>query len=312
VAITVGTHSGTFHADDVLAFALIRTFVDPEATVVRTRDADVLGRCDVVIDVGGVFDPSALRFDHHQATYDGPRSSAGMVLDWLERSGRIDAELARTLRGRVVDYIDAVDTGREPPRMDVPCLARVVEYMGHGLDTPADQHAAFLDASDIARRVVGGVVRGHETTVRARTWVLQAMNAAAAAGRSVIELPQFLPWKDVYFEQGGESHPTWFVLFPQEATWKVVAIPPRNGEFSQKRSLPASWGGKMGEELEAATGVRGATFCHKNRFIAVFTTREGALDALERAGLLRWRAEGESDVSTAARAASVASPLTHR
>jgi uncharacterized UPF0160 family protein len=310
VAITVGTHSGTFHADDVLAFALIRTFVDPEASVVRTRDAEALSRCDVVIDVGGVFDPSSLRFDHHQATYDGPRSSAGMVLDWLERSGRVDGELARALRGRVVDYIDAVDTGREPPRMDVPCLARVVEYMGHGLDTPAAQHAAFLDASDIARRVVGGVVRGHETTVRARGWVLEAMRAAESTGRSVVELPQFLPWKDVYFEQGGEAHPTWFVLFPQEGTWKVVAIPPRNGEFSQKRPLPASWGGKMGEELEAVTGVRGASFCHKNRFIAVFSSREGALEALDRAGLSQWRPEGE--VVVGARPGSGAASLTHR
>ena len=54
MALTVGTHSGTFHADDVLAFALLRVFVDADAVPVRTRDKDKLDACDVVIDVGGV------------------------------------------------------------------------------------------------------------------------------------------------------------------------------------------------------------------------------------------------------------------
>ncbi|HMV68263.1 MAG TPA: MYG1 family protein, partial [Myxococcota bacterium] len=149
MALRVGTHSGTFHADDVLAFALIRAYVDADATVTRSRDLTQLDGCDVVVDVGGVFDPARRRFDHHQGSYAGHRSSAGMVLDWLEAEGHVCAELAAELRARAIDYVDAVDTGAEAPRPDVPCFARLVEALGAGLATPEALHAAFLDAADI-------------------------------------------------------------------------------------------------------------------------------------------------------------------
>ena len=64
-----------------------------------------------------------------------------------------------------------------------------------------------------------------------------------------------------------------------------MAIPPRKGDFGQKRPLPASWAGLSDEALCLATGVDGAMFCHKNRFIAVFETRDNALEAIEVHGL---------------------------
>lgn len=34
--------------------------------LVRTRDPAKLEKCDIVVDVGAVYDPAILRFDHHQ------------------------------------------------------------------------------------------------------------------------------------------------------------------------------------------------------------------------------------------------------
>ncbi len=290
MALTVGTHSGSFHADDVLAFALVRVFVDAEAEVVRTRDAARLDACDVVVDVGGVFDPAARRFDHHQAAYEGPRSSAGMVLDWLESTARVSPDLATHLRHRMVEYVDAVDTGREAPRIDVPCFARIVEAFGEGAETPDAQRAAFLDAADVAQKMVNALRGGHARVVEARAAVRAAMAAAVASGSSIVELERYHPWKPVYFEEEGADHPTDYVLFPSDdGSWKVVGIPPSLGQFEQKRPLPESWAGKMGAELDEATGVSGSVFCHKNRFIAVFQTRAAALEALHRFHLDRAR-----------------------
>lgn len=36
------------------------------ADLVRTRDPAVLATCSVVVDVGGIYDESKQRFDHHQ------------------------------------------------------------------------------------------------------------------------------------------------------------------------------------------------------------------------------------------------------
>lgn len=38
----------------------------PYFVYIRTRDPAVLDTCDVVVDVGGVYDPAKNRFDHHQ------------------------------------------------------------------------------------------------------------------------------------------------------------------------------------------------------------------------------------------------------
>ena len=38
--------------------------------MVRSRDPAVLEKCDIVIDVGGVYDHETLRYDHHQRGYD--------------------------------------------------------------------------------------------------------------------------------------------------------------------------------------------------------------------------------------------------
>lgn len=34
--------------------------------IVRTRDPAELAKCDIVVDVGGEFDPKRHRYDHHQ------------------------------------------------------------------------------------------------------------------------------------------------------------------------------------------------------------------------------------------------------
>ncbi|MEQ1566849.1 MAG: MYG1 family protein [Myxococcota bacterium] len=286
MSVLVATHDGPFHADDVMAFALICTFHDPGAQVVRTRDPDKIAAADLVIDVGGSYDPAAGRFDHHQKTYEGPWSSAGMVLDWLRATGAIDPELADTLRTELMDYLDGVDNGRITPRPGVPCFPRIVEALNH----PAKTHAAFDDAFREGAAFAGiwlrGLVAAHQAVLEARVVVRRAMDEAAAAGRRVIVLDAYLPWKPVYFANGGEAHPTEFVLHPgTDGSWRAVAIPPTAGSMAQKRPFPAAWAGLTDQALEDVTGVPGSVFCHKNRFIAVFKSREAALVALERHGL---------------------------
>ncbi len=60
----IATHSGSFHADDVVGIALA-TVLYPQAQVIRTRDVDVLKNADLRIDVGGKANPDTGDFDHH-------------------------------------------------------------------------------------------------------------------------------------------------------------------------------------------------------------------------------------------------------
>lgn len=63
--ISVGVHDGDFHADDCLSVYFLRLLYDVKS-VERTRNPEVLEKCDIVVDVGNVFDASKMRFDHHQ------------------------------------------------------------------------------------------------------------------------------------------------------------------------------------------------------------------------------------------------------
>ncbi|CAH8570778.1 unnamed protein product [Dicrocoelium dendriticum] len=67
----IGTHNGTFHADEVLACAMLRILPEyTNASIVRTRDLSELSSCSIVVDVGGIFDPQTHRYDHHQRGFD--------------------------------------------------------------------------------------------------------------------------------------------------------------------------------------------------------------------------------------------------
>lgn len=104
-APVIGTHNGHFHADEALAVFLLRLLPEyRHATLVRTRDPDLLNTCTIVVDVGGVHDDKLLRYDHHQrefnATFPGKGtklSSAGLV--WMHYGKNI------------INVVTGIDTG---------------------------------------------------------------------------------------------------------------------------------------------------------------------------------------------------------
>lgn len=286
--LSVATHSGPFHADDVLAVALLRVFVDAEATVIRTRDLERIAQADVVVDVGGIYDPAARRFDHHQASYSGSFSSAGMVLAWLSESDRVRPSLADRLRSGVVTYVDDVDNGRRSPDPAVPCFPAMVQALNQPASTLPEFDAAFQGAAAMAEALVRGLSAAQDAEDHARDIVAAQMARAAAEGSNLILLDEYVRWKAPYFDMGGAEHGTEFVIHPgPDGSWRAAAIPPVRDSFAQKRSLPETWAGLTDGELEAVTGVKGARFCHKNRFIAVFETREGLLRAMSGGGMIQ-------------------------
>lgn len=55
----IGTHDGQFHCDEVLACFMLKQLPEfKNACIVRTRDEEILTTCDIVVDVGAVYDPS--------------------------------------------------------------------------------------------------------------------------------------------------------------------------------------------------------------------------------------------------------------
>ena len=98
----------------------------------------------------------------------------------------------------------------------------------------------------------------------------------------VLYFEESMPWLETFFELGGEKHPAKFIVMPSGTQWKLRGIPPNYEKRMQVRSpMPQDWAGLIDQELKDKTGIPGAVFCHKGRFISIWETKEDALKALE-------------------------------
>ncbi|KAL4474206.1 hypothetical protein ABPG72_001745 [Tetrahymena utriculariae] len=73
----IGTHSGAFHSDEVLACLMLSKYTSEfrDGIITRTREQDILDQQDIVVDVGGIYEPSRHRYDHHQKSFADTFSS---------------------------------------------------------------------------------------------------------------------------------------------------------------------------------------------------------------------------------------------
>lgn len=278
---SLGTHNGTFHADEVSACALLLLFdLIDRAYIIRTRNQDLLDCCEFVCDVGGRYDPSSKRFDHHQADYSGPLSSAGMVLRYLLESGKIDKAAYDAFNHSLIMGVDAHDNGIDPLIDGVCTFSQVIANFTpiHYDATPKEQDSAFGLALDFVLSHLQRFWGRYRYVLSCKEMVKEAMDK----GSHYLFFEKAIPWLDLFFEMGGEDHPASFIVMPTGDQWKLRAIPPTYQQRMGVRiPLPQEWAGLLEEELKQVSGISGAVFCHKGRFTSVWQSKEDALRALE-------------------------------
>ncbi|MDB6081256.1 MAG: hypothetical protein JWO53_528 [Chlamydiia bacterium] len=280
---SLGTHDGTFHADEVTACALLRFFdlIDKDK-IIRTRDVERLDKCEFVCDVGGIYDPQKKRFDHHQVDYKGPLSSAGMILEYLKSSHALSPHDYDFLNNALVRGVDAHDNGKDSQSPGVCTFSHIISNFTpiHYDETSDVQDAAFMVALDFAYGHIKRLWERFKYNQSSSEIVAHAMTEY----RDCLIFNEPIPWMDTFFEQDGEHHPARFVIMPSgEKHWKLRGIPPTGDEKMKVRMpLPEEWAGLLDKELKRISGIQGALFCHKGRFISVWETKQDALQALEK------------------------------
>lgn len=116
--ITVVTHKGRFHFDEILAIAMLNVFGGYITKVIRTRDNEIIKKekqkGSFIIDVGMEFNGITL-FDHHHDI--SLRSSAGLIFDFLKLENKYP-ELTE-----LVIMADLHDLGiKQAGKFEMPCL----------------------------------------------------------------------------------------------------------------------------------------------------------------------------------------------
>jgi uncharacterized UPF0160 family protein len=219
--LQLATHSGTFHADDCLAYVILIGALglgldNGTHVLLRTRDRAVLDAADIVWDVGGIADEARWRFDHHQpgapkAPNGDPLSSAGLVwrtthpdsvltlgqlyvrntlaAGFPEVADNMIARIAENVRHKFVRHVDLVDNGVE--RAASTDLTAMVDAFNSSWDEPsqsdpaafeAQQRAGFLRASQMVAVALQRQVEKERGTVFASQAVARAWEDCRSSG----------------------------------------------------------------------------------------------------------------------------------
>lgn len=311
----IATHGGKFHADDAWAVAVLKVLF-PDAAIIRTREQARIDAADYAIDVGGVWDPAAGRFDHHQKEFNGarpsgvPYASAGLV--WREYGARcvgalalqhtgetvsddVAQQIAYAIDADIVQYLDLSDVGVAKNAPGSYGLSAVVsgfnpgwldeQRLGYGEAVDTYRMGQFMRAVEFLTDIMGNAVRYRVGAMLAVTQVRQA--EVMEDGRLLFLKNAALPWSSVVRK---EMPKILFVISHSltEGRYILHTVSVDTESFDARADLPESWAGLREAELAAVTGVPDAVFCHTGRFIAAARTYDGirtmarqALDAVE-------------------------------
>ncbi len=268
--ITIATHNGNFHADDVFSIAAL-TKIFPTFKLIRTRDLELIGKADIVIDVGGEYDADAGRFDHHQRGGAGarengiPYSSFGLI--WQKYGLEIcggNQDVANSVDAGLVSTIDAIDCGHVEGVPTGISLSQTISMFNPTWQEDKHVDICFDEAVVFASHVLTRFIASSSGGISAKTIVAEAIENAEDP--RVIVLEKYIPWKRTVHALSQEAL---YMIYPsQSGQWRIQTVPVEPGSFEDRKPLPAAWAGLADKELQDVTGIADAMFCHNGLFIA--------------------------------------------
>lgn len=282
---TLGTHNGKFHADDVMATAILSLLLG-DIKVTRTRDENILRTLDFVYDIGFG------EFDHHQLDKeirenDVPYAACGLV--WREFGSRIiqkfnsefDEEDIRSIFDCVdknlVQGIDASDNGIDiKSEINVTTISDIVQSFNPAWDSVDSKDEAFEEAVRYATEVIKRIISRQVSVIKARVIVDEAFQNRKT--NEIMVLKTGCPWLKQLLKIDINNE-ILFVISPNDnnAEYKIQTVKKTADTFEARKDLLESIRGKSSEEINSIIKIDDAIFCHKAGFIASAKSLESAM-----------------------------------
>lgn len=280
----VVTHGGVFHADEVMAVAILSEIFGREMKVSRVfKVPNDLPDGTIVLDIGGG------KYDHHQRGGNGarengvPYASCGLI--WREFGKELLKEVEdvenvwRLIDEQLISGIDAIDCGAIPRCEAVVkpmTISAIISSFNPAWDSTETPDEAFVKAVDEAKRIFDRLLSNTISKVKA----IGIVEAAIENSKDhIMVLETFVPWQDALFASDNpKAAEILFVVFPSNRggfNWQ--AVPESLGNFAVRKSTPKEWWGASEKELQELTGVDDVTFCHPNGFLGSAKSKDGAI-----------------------------------
>lgn len=277
------THSGTFHADEVMASVILLNKFG-NIKLYRTNKIDDSMKDKFIYDIGfGKYDHHGNDFDKHR---DNGIKYASCGLIWNEFGydviKKLEVDNIDTFKNSVdknlIMDIDRDDNGQSlnvniPVKyQSIPSLISSFNPVWYENDKESE---SFLDAVSFLNTIFNNFISKMVAKEKARTMVEEKINLSS---NGVLILDRYMPWQDIVLSSTNpKANNILYAIFPSKrGGYNVVATPSSINSFDVKKPFPASWSGLEGKELQKVSGVDSITFCHKGLFICACVTFDDA------------------------------------
>jgi uncharacterized UPF0160 family protein len=279
----LGTHNGTFHADEVFATAFLLKLY-PHAQIIRSREEEVLATCDIVYDVGrGKYDHHAR--DKEYRDHGIPFAASGLIWrdfgkEILQKEGLDESTLVDSLFAEVdeifVQPLDAQDNGVHIEKsMPILDIAGMVRLFNPAWDSAESDDEMFQKAVAFASLVFNSYLDKMLANYRAIPLVQRSFETRQIPQLVILE--QGCPWEKTILRLDQQEEVLYVIRPGKNGQYTIQGVPPKIGSFAVRKQFPHDWGGLEGEELVHVTHVEGAIFCHSGLWLAVAQTLDAAI-----------------------------------
>lgn len=300
--IKVCVHNGIFHADEVLALAIIMIALGKDnVEYIRSRNFPDYMEADFAVDVGGSYDGVKF-FDHHQNTFfkmhegtDISYAAAGLLWDKYCFAiasiylGDTDINKINKFYTYVVNNlilgVDATDNGQYKDNNTIHqnTLSSIVKTFNvdNYLTNLVEQHTAFKQVVEFMYQYLHRFLKNTANSILDEDIVL---NAFAYADNGVMVLPKFIPsWKNVILRVDANHKVKVCLVESKPGEWSITsALKEAN---SMEPLCPAPLFLRGADKSKNATIELGVfTFIHKSGYTGSFTaaTKEEAIKVAEK------------------------------
>ena len=300
--INLVTHSGQFHADDIFSTAFLHVYYRHKDKTIKVKcrrsiKKEDIEKADIVYDIGLVYNPKKLRFDHHQndaglIRENGiPYAAFGLVFKHFgtelitlisgEKNKKVIAEIFDIIEKKLVQHIDAMDNGTATYKqvfkgVDVATIDNYFQMckFAAGVDDMKMIDKKFFELVKFSEPIIENIIDYAVHIQSEKALAVRAYNKAK--DKRIIICDRFYSFNFNTFPE------PLLVAYPDlRDNWSAKNVQTGEDLYDARFYFPESWRGLVEVELEKACGVKGAKFCHKSGFLCVNETKEGLLKMIE-------------------------------
>ena len=252
------THSGKFHADEVMATVILEKIM--HVNLLRVSEVPKTIKSDII-----VFDIGGGKFDHHQKNKNGyrknglPYASAGLIwkefgISIIKKMSPNDQKLNyqaifQNIDQKLIQGIDAIDNG-VPISINFSCMhiSKIISDFNPSWEETTTIEAQFKKAFNMCQEIFDNCIKRAISKEKSRIIIEDFIEKSS---NNILILDYFLPWNDHLLDsKNPKAQNILYCIFPSDREGYIVqSICASNNSLDVRKRFPKDWWGLNRKDL---------------------------------------------------------------